>query len=148
MEKRKGSKSRIFLAELMIDVLFFTIAAAICLTIFAKAYTMSRESREKNQALIAAQQGAESFKAGGEEGLVKTLGAVKEEDGSYAVYYDAKWNPAAGPGEAAYILRVRVEREDGMATAEVSVNSKESKTKEGQAKESQVLGIEVKRYEG
>lgn len=138
MEKRKKSKSRIFLAELMIDVLFFTIAAAICLTIFAKAYTMSRESREKNQALIAAQQGAESFKAGGEEGLVKALGAVQEADGSYAVYYDAKWNPATAPEEAYYILRVSVVREEGMATAEVSVNSKES----------QVLGIEVKRYEG
>lgn len=52
MGRKKNSGSRIFLAELMIDILFFVVAAAICLSVFTRAYKMSADSREKNQAVI------------------------------------------------------------------------------------------------
>lgn len=122
----------------MIDVLFFAVAAAICLSVFARAYKMSMVSREKNQAVVCAQQAAECFKASGEEGLIAVLGAVKEQDGVYAVYYDREFRPVQAGAESAYAMRIIISREDSMARARVSVVKADAA----------VFEIEVKKYEG
>lgn len=122
----------------MIDILFFTVAAAICLSVFARAYKMSSVSRENNQAVVYAQQAAESFKASGVDGLVSIIGAVKEQDGVYAVYYDGDFQPVEGREESSYAMRIYTSKEDGMAKARVLIE------KEGAA----VFEIEVKKYEG
>ena len=60
----KVSKSAVFLFELMIIILVFALAAAVCLQIFATAFTMSTESHELTMSSINAQTVAEQFKAG------------------------------------------------------------------------------------
>ena len=60
----KVSKSAVFLFELMIIILVFTLAAAICTQIFASAFNMSTESRELTMSSMNAQTIAEEFKAG------------------------------------------------------------------------------------
>ena len=40
-----------FLLELMIAILFFCLASAVCVQIFVKAHTTSRETQELNTAL-------------------------------------------------------------------------------------------------
>ena len=47
------------------NALFFALAAAICLRIFVAADHISSESVQLNRAVLAAQSGAESFKAAG-----------------------------------------------------------------------------------
>lgn len=138
MGRKKNSGSRIFLAELMIDILFFVVAAAICLSVFTRAYKMSAGSREKNQAVVCAQQAAECFKASGEEGLVAVLGAVKEQEGVYAVFYDWEFQPVQAGEESAYSMRIVTSSEDGMAKARVIVEKADTA----------VFEIEVKKYEG
>lgn len=138
MGRRKNSGSRIFLTELIIDILFFTVAAAVCLVVFVKADIMSRTSRENNQALVHAQQAAECFKSSGEDGLVSVLGAVMEEEGVYAVYYDEDFQPVEGGKTSFYAMRIFTSREDGMATARVLVERADAA----------VFEIEVKKYEG
>ena len=59
----KASKSAIFLFELMIIILVFTLAAAICTKIFASSFNMSTESRELTMSSMNAQTIAEEFKA-------------------------------------------------------------------------------------
>lgn len=122
----------------MIDVLFFAVAAAICLSVFARAYKMSCVSREKNQAVVCAQQAAECFKASGEEGLKAVLGAEKEQDGVYAVYYNREFQPVQAGEDSAYAMRIIILREDGMAKARVLVEKADTT----------VFEIEVKKYEG
>jgi hypothetical protein len=73
----KVSKSAIFLFELMIIILVFTLAAAICTQIFASAYSMSSESRDLTMSSINAQTVAEHFKSG----------VVDEEP----LYFDREW---------------------------------------------------------
>ena len=51
----KTSKSAVFLFELMIIILVFVLAAAVCTQIFASAFTMSTESRELTMSSINAQ---------------------------------------------------------------------------------------------
>jgi len=63
MKNRTMSGSGLFLIELMLAILIFAIAAAICLRIFVTANHISTESTTLNHAVIAAQSGAECFKA-------------------------------------------------------------------------------------
>jgi len=65
MRNRMASGSGLFLIELMIGIMIFAIAAAVCLKIFVTADQTAMESRELNRAVITAQNSAEIFKAAG-----------------------------------------------------------------------------------
>ena len=51
MERTPAKRSSLFLLELMIAILFFCLASAVCVQIFVKAHTTSRETQELNTAL-------------------------------------------------------------------------------------------------
>jgi len=80
----KTSKSAIFLFELMIIIIVFVLAAAVCTQIFASAFKMSTESRELTMSSINAQTIAEQFKAG--------------KDGVEPLYFDKEWAAADRAG--------------------------------------------------
>jgi len=82
----KTSKSAVFLFELMIIILVFALAAAVCTQIFASAWKMSTESRELTMSSINAQTIAEQFKAG--------------EDDIEPLFFDRNW--AASDRAGAY----------------------------------------------
>ena len=90
----KTSKSAVFLFELMIIILVFALAAAVCTQIFASAYKMSTESHELTMSSINAQTVAEQFKAG-----------VDVEP----LYFDRDW-AAVGSADAFY--RVELDEQD------------------------------------
>ena len=75
----KTSKAAVFLFELMIIILVFVLAAAVCSQIFASSFNMSTESRELTMSSINAQTVAEQFKAGKAD--IETL------------YFDKDWAP-------------------------------------------------------
>lgn len=58
------SRAGLFLMELTIALLFFAISAAVCLQLFAKSRTMSRENDTANGAHIIAVNLADSYLAG------------------------------------------------------------------------------------
>ena len=122
----KVSKSAIFLFELMIIILVFTLAAAICTQIFARSYTMSQESRALTMGSINAQTMAEQFKSTGEE----------QEN----MYFDKDWVQTT---EANAYFTVKLEDSgstEEMKIAEINVY----KTDEAEA----VFSLQVKRFEG
>jgi len=103
----RTSKSAVFLFELMIIILVFALAAAICTQIFASAFNMSAESRELTMSSMNAQTVAEEFKAG--KPVIETR------------YFDRDW--AATNAAGAYytvVLEEQNERPD-MRDAFVSV---------------------------
>jgi Tfp pilus assembly protein PilE len=85
----KISKSALFLFELMIVILIFTFAAAICTEIFANSLRMSRESRGLTMSSVNAQTVAEEFKASDSAAAPPPL------------YFDEDWT-AAEDGESAF----------------------------------------------
>ena len=102
----KTSKSAIFLFELMIVILVFTFAAAICVQIFASAFKASDESHDLTMSSINAQSVAEHYKAG--SGDVGPL------------YFDRDWRPV---GEAGAFYTVELsEQEAGPLMREAYVN--------------------------
>jgi len=60
----KVSKTAIFLFELMVVILIFSIAAAVCTSAFGKAYGFSEDSKALTMAVLKAESIAEEFKAG------------------------------------------------------------------------------------
>ena len=93
----KTSKTAVFLFELMIIILIFTLASAVCTQIFASSFNMSKESRELTMSSINAQTIAEQFKSGASD--IEPL------------YFDKSWAPAGSDG--AY-YRVELDEQNGM----------------------------------
>lgn len=121
----KVSKSAIFLFELMVIILIFTLAAAVCTQIFASSYKMSQESRALTMGSINAQSMAEHFKSTGEA----------QDD----MYFDEDWVQTT---EANAYFTVKFEDKGGtekVKSADVSVYSVD----ENEA----VFSLQVKRFE-
>ena len=59
MKVRESSKSSLFLLELMISIVFFALAAAGCVQVFAKAHMLSQEAGRLDMAVSVAQSLAE-----------------------------------------------------------------------------------------
>ena len=96
MERTPAKRSSLFLLELMIAILFFCLASAVCVQIFVKAHTTSRETQELNTALEKVSGYTELFLAD----------ALTEDT---EVFYDADWQECS-KDEASYEIVIRVER--------------------------------------
>jgi DNA-binding Xre family transcriptional regulator len=64
--KTRISGKNLLFAELIIVTLFFSIASAGCVLLFAEAYSDGKQSRDLTNAVIMAQNTAEIFKATGD----------------------------------------------------------------------------------
>ena len=84
---RSHSKTPLFLMELIIMLLVFSIPAAICLQVFSGARKISMESRRLDAAVMMAQTAAENWKAthGNLEETAGQMDAVATEFG-FSVY--------------------------------------------------------------
>ncbi|MCL1831530.1 MAG: hypothetical protein FWG45_01310 [Oscillospiraceae bacterium] len=84
MKTRLAAKNLLF-AEMIIVILFFSVAAAACVTMFAEAQKDSRQARDLTNAVILAQNAAEIFKASDgqelrqfvQDGLIARIEAVE-----------------------------------------------------------------------
>lgn len=59
---RSGSKSALFLIELIIAIVFFAVSSAICMNLFVQAHLTSGRSKDLTTAMTLAQNYAEEFK--------------------------------------------------------------------------------------
>ncbi len=93
------SRVQSFFLELAVVVLFFSLAAAIDVRLFAAGHTLSRQSRERNAAVLMAQSIAETIRAGA--------------DAPEEIYYDENWKQSGTP--AAYRAEIGSESENTAA---------------------------------
>ncbi len=63
MSKRTSSRSGLFLLELIISILFFSIASAICIQLFVKAHLMDKNNQALTQSVKLSQNFAEIYTA-------------------------------------------------------------------------------------
>ena len=59
----RTSKSSLFLMELIISILFFSIASAVCIQLFVKAHLLNVRTQEQNQTVVWSQNLAELWRA-------------------------------------------------------------------------------------
>ncbi|MGN1350875.1 MAG: type II secretion system protein [Anaerovoracaceae bacterium] len=74
---RHNSKSGLFLMEMIIVILFFSICSAICINVFAKARITADHSSDLNRAVVRAISAAEVYKSA--EGDLKTTGELLDD---------------------------------------------------------------------
>ena len=104
------SRSTLFLMEQLIVIATFAVCAAACIKILAASYFMATETRDMSNAIRAAENSAECYKAvSGDVGKTALImgGIPANVDGSDAavVYYDKDWRVCGEQG-AVYVLRL------------------------------------------
>lgn len=105
MKRRNSSKNSLFLMELIIVILFFSISAAICMQVFAASKLTSLHSRNLSSAVISAENAAECYKA--TDGDIAELAAIiggSAETEAMTVWYDGDWKRVDSPDEADFEL--------------------------------------------
>ncbi len=89
---RTPSKTPLFLMEIVIMLLVFSLSAAVCLQIFVGARGISEESRRLDRAVLEAQTAAEYWKATGGD-LDETAALMHTQAGNdgFSVFYEEEW---------------------------------------------------------
>lgn len=64
MKGTPAKRSSLFLLELIIAILFFSLTSAVCVQIFVRAHLISRQTQELNMALEKVSGFSEVFLAG------------------------------------------------------------------------------------
>ena len=81
---RTHNRSSLFLMEMIIAILFFSLCAAICIQVFARAHTLNNESTNLIEASNLSHNIAEVYMNG-------TLKEHYPYDAQDNLYYDASW---------------------------------------------------------
>ncbi|NLL63705.1 MAG: hypothetical protein GX241_05660 [Ruminococcaceae bacterium] len=92
---KNRSKSSLFLMEIIIVLLFFTLSAAICMKVFAVAKVKTDVSRNLSNATFAAESLAEVYKEAGSvtgEPMKKVYDKATCHEDVFTIYYDKEWN--------------------------------------------------------
>ena len=106
--QRHNNTSSLFLLELILAVLFFSVASALCIQIFTKAHLMSQDARDLNFAVNEVSSMAEQMP---DDSLQDT-----------AAYYDSSY-ASCEKADAVYVLTVHYEPEDTLLKAHISMDT-------------------------
>lgn len=106
--QRHNNTSSLFLLELILAVLFFSVASALCIQIFTKAHLMSQDARDLNFAVNEVSSMAEQMSDG-------TL-----QDAT--AYYNSSY-ASCEKADAVYVLTVHYEPEDTLLKAHISMDT-------------------------
>lgn len=130
--QRHNNTSSLFLLELILAVLFFAVASALCIQIFTKAHLMSQDARDLNFAVNEVSSMAEQISAGT---LHSDTAASSDDTASdpstqmpddslqdAAAYYDSSY-ASCKKADAVYVLTVHYEPEDTLLKAHISMDT-------------------------
>lgn len=116
MRVENGSRSsRLFLMELMIAILFFSLGSAVCIQAFAKAHATGLKARELSFASSSVSSAANviRYAEGTPEGFLDYYPEAFLQGEEIVLCYDEAFAPC-GEEQADYVLRVRTS-EQGIA---------------------------------
>ncbi len=130
--QRHNNTSSLFLLELILAVLFFSVASALCIQIFTKAHLMSQDARDLNFAVNEVSSMAEQISAGtlhsdtaASSDDTASDPSTQMSDGTLqdaAAYYDSSY-ASCEKADAVYVLTVHYEPEDTLLKAHISMDT-------------------------
>ena len=92
MKRTSNSRSSLFLIELIIAILFFSLVSAVCLRAFARSHILTENARDLNAALMYVESTAELLRAG--------------ESVEAQTFYSSSWDTCEEK-KAAYMITVK-----------------------------------------
>ncbi len=102
MNQRHNSKMSLFLMELIVAIMFFSLSAAVCVRLFSSAHIMADSTENLSSAIIWSQNLSETFV--GKKGDLKAIAELypngyvtydtadpSQRDGSIMLFFDENW---------------------------------------------------------
>ncbi|HAG70261.1 MAG TPA: hypothetical protein DCL38_09870 [Lachnospiraceae bacterium] len=128
MKKRRNSGTSLFLMEMIIIVLFFSVASAVCVQSFVNAHLLDKKTMELNHAVMIAQSFIEVMR--GTDGSIDTFltsfpYAVQDRVEGALAYYDKDFEPCTGDEEGVYAAEMTVLKDNKLKTVTVTVKKTE-----------------------
>jgi hypothetical protein len=118
MNNQKKTGSSLFLTELVIAILFFAVAATVCLQIIVRSHILTRDSKELNTAVSACSSISELVSgAGSFEDACRLIQEVfptaeeEPEETSFTLYYD-KNGQMTDSGECENIQDIKLSHDE------------------------------------
>lgn len=119
VHRSRARSSSLFLMELILAILFFSVASAVCVEFFVKSHLLSQDSEAMTYAVNECVGAAEIFCAA--DSVQEGLALLREQypEGEYTdelrafVYYDSAGHSCERE-VAAYVMEVRLEQEEQM----------------------------------
>ncbi len=128
MNRSSNSHSRMFLMEMMFAILFFSLAGAVCLRMFAASRRMSVSAAELNMAVNQAGNAAELLKNSYRTNASRFPGCILDEypdaaaDGAgITVYYDTNWESCPKETGAYYMQILQTAVQDDITPFQILV---------------------------
>lgn len=114
--KTRPRSSSLFLMELILAILFFSIASAVCVQVFVKSHLLSREANALNHAVNLCTSAAETISAS----------PAETTEGSTVTYYDEDFS-VCDPDDRVYTLTVDAGRRDSFLDAHIVITDPSEK---------------------
>ena len=117
-----AKRSSLFLMELMIAILFFSLASAVCVQLFVKSHLLTREAAELNQAVSQAQSAAEVIRTTdcSSSAVSEFLPDAVVDTHGFRLYYDSEWD-FCKKKDAKYLLRADLSFQPQMLYSHIEV---------------------------
>ena len=113
--KNKSSKSGLFLMELILSILFFSLASAVCVQLFVKSHLISQQSVDLNSAVERCQNVAEAFY--GTNGNIDEMMLLFDNS-----YQNSSDQSAFFLDEPPYTISVTLQEKDSMLICNISAH--------------------------
>lgn len=147
----RAKSSNLFLLELILAILFFSLASAVCVQFFVKSHILSRDAQRLNHAVNACSGIAEIVNTSdGTEDAVDVITGIypgssvtaSEENGdtpsvSVRIFYDDDFIPCAQT-DGSYVLQVVLWEQGEMLTAGMTIGE--------ESNEEPIYELTVKHY--
>lgn len=123
MNRYSKSKTSLFLMELIITILLFSVCGAVCMKLYAASNALSIKTRELNSSVSCAQGFVEVMR--GTDGSMDSIiseypNAVKGGDGFFEVFYDENF-VECGYESAKYVGDVSLYTSGAIQNMEVKI---------------------------
>lgn len=132
MNRSSNSHSSLFLMEMMVAIMLFSLASAVCLRMFATCRQIGEDTRDLNMAVYQAGNAAEllrnSLKSSDGEGtafpgcLLAEYPQAAAAGSEVFVYYDADWK-LCQKRNGAHCMEIVQAQEEGLTLYDIQVRN-------------------------
>ncbi|MGN0483036.1 MAG: hypothetical protein ACI4HI_05760 [Lachnospiraceae bacterium] len=124
MQKISPSRPMTFLLELLVTILLFSIASAVCIQFFVKAHQISVQTEEWNHGIQICENAAEIFSSGDSsfDSLLKQYPNATLAENVFSLFYNKDFQPCDSQN-ANYYLEVIHAKEGDTAYADIFFRS-------------------------